>query len=77
MKNITKSLTLLFSALLFATNLLAQEEMTFFNNINEEEQKSIDALVMYPEDTRLAILEVSQNPGLLIKMNKLQEQSDD
>ena len=77
MKNRIQNLVLLLLLSSLSISIQAQDESAFFAQINEEEQKSIDALVMYPEETRRAILEVSQHPALLIKMDKLQNQSSE
>ncbi len=51
---------------------LAQSEQALLNQILEEEQKTIEALALYPSNTRLAILEASKFPEALIKLETMQ-----
>jgi len=44
-------------------------------NLEEEEIENIDALAIYPEDTRLAILQACLYPEVLIKIKKVQEKT--
>lgn len=50
----------------------AQSDKALLRELAEENRKSIEALVLYPEDARLAILESSKHPEVLIKMKSLQ-----
>lgn len=56
-------------------SLAAQPGGSLLAELAEEEKDAVNALVMYPEDTRLAILESSQYPEALIKMQRLQSQT--
>lgn len=71
MKNHLKMLALLvLTALpLFA---LAQTEKALLAQLLEEEQKTVEALALYPAPTRTAILEAAKYPESLIKLESLQ-----
>lgn len=59
--------------LLLAPGLIqAQTEKEWLADLAEEEEEAINALVLYPEETRLAILEVSMYPEALIKLESIQ-----
>lgn len=55
--------------------LTAQPGGSLLAQLAEEEKDAVNALAMYPEDTRLAILESSKYPEALIKMQRLQSQT--
>ena len=55
--------------------LSAQGGQSLLAQLAEEEKDAVNALAMYPEDTRLAILESSKYPEALIKMQRLQTQT--
>lgn len=62
----------------FAINIQAQEDArVLLENLEEEELKNIDALAMYPEDTRLAILQTTLHPEALIKIQRIQSKTKD
>jgi hypothetical protein len=79
MKNVTlqiaglASFFLLALVLFFPSNIQAQNDVrTLLENLEEEELQNIDALAMYPEDTRLAILQATLHPEALIKIQRIQ-----
>ncbi|MEI6408063.1 MAG: hypothetical protein WCR52_01655 [Bacteroidota bacterium] len=53
----------------------AQNDAALLRDLAAENQKSVDALVLYPTETRLAILEATKYPELLIKMQDLRERT--
>ena len=57
--------------------LNAQPGQSLLEELADEEKDAVNALVMYPEDTRMAILESSQYPEALIKMQRLQTQTSE
>lgn len=57
--------------------LMAQNGDAILQKLSEEDQESLKALVMYPEETREAIFIASQQPAALIKMKKIQERTAD
>lgn len=65
---------LLFLALL-APTLLAQTDRALLRELAEENKKSVEALALYPADTRLAILESAKHPEILIKMKGLRDKT--
>ncbi|MCB0629244.1 MAG: hypothetical protein R2824_02710 [Saprospiraceae bacterium] len=76
MKN-THVLSLIFAALLISTSLLlkAQTDEALFTDWQEEDKAAIEALVVYPEATRLAILETARYPELLIRLESMQAET--
>lgn len=53
----------------------AQTDIALLRDLAEENKKSVDALVLYPPETRLAILEATQYPEVLIKMQGMREKT--
>jgi hypothetical protein len=51
--------------------VFAQSDKALLQELSEENKKSIEALVLYPEDVRLAILETTKYPEILVKMQNL------
>ncbi len=52
--------------------ILAQTEKELLAQLLEEEQSTVEALALYPESTRVAILEAARYPESLIKLESLQ-----
>ncbi len=53
----------------------AQTERVLLDELVAEDEEAINALVLYPEDTRLAILEATKYPEALIKLENVQSKS--
>ena len=53
----------------------AQSDKELLAQLVAEDQDAINALVLYPEDTRLSILEATQHPEALIKLESIQSQT--
>ena len=69
-----KILMLLFSVLVLSvTGSHAQNDNAILEKLLTEDSIEINALVLYPDSTRRSILEVSQYPEVLLKMQSLQE----
>ena len=79
MKNPMFLLIRLTLLLLLGSSLLltAQPGGSLLAQLAEEEKDAVNALALYPEDTRLAILESSKYPEALIKMQRLQSQTSE
>ncbi|HET6244083.1 MAG: DUF3300 domain-containing protein [Bacteroidetes bacterium] len=74
-----KKIALMFISTAFSLlimNCKAQEngKQTFYKII-EEDKSSIDALSLYPEETRNAILEASLYPEIILKLENIQSQT--
>ncbi len=54
---------------------VAQTEEQLLAQLLEDERTSVEALVLYPEKTRLAILEASKYPETLIKLESMQSRT--
>jgi len=62
--------------LLFMTGaVFGQTDKALLRDLAKDNQKSIEALALYPEDARLAILEASKYPEVLIKMQGIREKT--
>ncbi len=70
---------ILFPALLFLLSIAcpAQTEQELLTQLLEEEKNTVDALVLYPAETRSAILEASQFPEALIRLEAMQSKTSD
>ena len=53
----------------------SQSDKELLSELIADDRESVDALVMYPADTRLAILEVAMNPEILMRMKGIQNNS--
>jgi len=72
MKLIPKFLSLVAFWMLFGSSVaVAQTDVALLRDLAEENKKSVEALVLYPSDTRLAILEATKHPEVLIKMQDM------
>lgn len=69
----TSSLVLLFFLLL--TSGQAQDDKALLAELVAADEEAVNALVLYPEETRMAILEVSLYPEALIKLEHIQSQT--
>lgn len=59
--------------IIFITNSInGQENRTIFIDLVKEEQEAVNAIVLYPEETRMAILNASSYPEALIKIESIQ-----
>ena len=61
--------------LISGTFLAGQSEKEMIKTMMDEDRSVIDALVMYPEDTRNEIFQISTHPELLIRIQNLQTKS--
>ncbi len=76
MKNIPKFLSLVAVWLVLCQAVtLAQTDIALLRDLAEENKKSVEALVLYPSETRLAILEATKHPEVLIKMQDMREKT--
>ncbi|MBL7797411.1 MAG: hypothetical protein JNJ90_13025 [Saprospiraceae bacterium] len=67
---------LIFSSILLALSTgFAQTDKALLRDLAKENRKSIEALALYPEDARVAILEASKYPEVLIKMQGIREKT--
>ena len=70
-----KVLTLCSMVLLVGGQLFAQADKALLRDLAEENKQSVEALALYPEDTRLSILEAAKYPEVLIKMQNIREKT--
>ena len=63
------------AATIIVFNCKAQNAKETFNNIIEEDRTSIEALVLYPEETRNAILEACLYPEVITKLENIQSKT--
>ncbi len=55
--------------------VLAQTDVALLKDLADENKKSVDALILYPSETRLAILEATKYPEVFIKMQDMREKT--
>ena len=60
---------------LFVHTGTAQTDLSLLGDLAEENKKSVEALVLYPPETRLAILQATKNPEILVKMQNIREKT--
>ena len=60
---------------LWPDQVKAQTDKELLIELVAEEQEAVNALVLYPEETRKAILEATQYPEILIKVESIQSQT--
>lgn len=60
---------------LFAHAGIAQTDLSLLGDLAEENKKAVEALVLYPTETRLAILQATKSPEILIKMQNMREKT--
>lgn len=73
MKNAFKYLLL--CALWMPFTVKAQTDRALLADLAEENKASVEALVLYPSETRLAILEATKYPEVLIKMQNMRDKT--
>ncbi|HXC07192.1 MAG TPA: hypothetical protein VNZ86_20670, partial [Bacteroidia bacterium] len=62
--------------LLTASGLLAQDnDQVMMKQIEHDNQATIDAISLYPTDTRRDILEAARYPEIVVRLNAMQKQS--
>jgi hypothetical protein len=76
LKNLNPLLIVFFIVVL-SLNSFAQTDKEILKELATEEQEAVNALVLYPEDTRLSILNATQYPEALIKMENIQAQTSE
>ncbi len=64
-----------FFLLFFSSTLSAQNDKALLRELAEENKKSVEALALYPAETRLAILEAAKYPEVLIKLDKARQKT--
>lgn len=75
MKAYPKVVAIIAGLILMPLLAFAQNEKTLLAQLLEEEQQTVEALALYPTDTRTAILEASKFPEALIKLETIQGKS--
>jgi hypothetical protein len=63
--------------LLFSSYINGQGEKELLREMMEEDRSVVDALVMYPEDSRNDIFQISTHPELIIRIQSLQSRTKD
>ncbi|MBL7774374.1 MAG: DUF3300 domain-containing protein [Saprospiraceae bacterium] len=72
----TRLFALLFGAFICAgTASFAQTDRALLRELAQDNKQAVEALVLYPEETRLAILEAAQHPEALIKMQGIRQKT--
>lgn len=61
--------------LLAATVMSSAQDEKSLSQLNEDEQMVVEAIALYPEEQRIAILKVSAHPEIPVRLDKLRERS--
>jgi hypothetical protein len=77
-----KTLKLSISTLaLICTNILSgyaqQDDRDMLNRVEQDDQKAVDAIAMYPADIRRDIFTAAESPEILVRLNAMQKQTKD
>lgn len=59
----------------FQVSALRGQERSLVRDLSEKQQKAVEALILYPEKLRNAVLEASLYPEILVKISNIQERS--
>lgn len=70
-----KNLSICLFILLIPAFLASQDDKSLLSQLVAEERETVDALVLYPEETRIAILEACLYPEVLVKTTRIQERT--
>ena len=77
MKNFLKILALTGILICFNLNIFAQEdEEDLFLQLEQDDQTAIDAIAMYPAQTRVDILESSKFPEIIVRLDAMQKKTE-
>lgn len=60
---------------LFSANMYAQKK-GILHYLSEEEQSAVEAIALYPEKERAAVLEASLNPEILVRMESIKRTTE-
>lgn len=63
--------------MLIGIQLYAQDHKLAVDALTESERKSIEAIALYPKEIRLAVLEITTAPALMIQIKRMQETSQE
>ncbi len=77
MKKPSRSLALAGLVLCFGFTAQAQDDQAMMKQIEHDNQAALDAIALYPTDTRKDILEASKYPEIVVRLNAMQKQSRD
>ncbi len=76
MKHFPKLSSLIAIGLVFTQTIaFTQTDAALLRDLAEENRKTVEALALYPSVTRLAILEATKHPEVLIKMQSIRERT--
>ena len=70
---------MVFMFFLMATGTLciAQDDRALLKKVVQENQEAVDAIAMYPTETRRIIFEATEYPEVISKLNAMQKNSQD
>ena len=67
--------TWILTAFVALLSLTAQATNDWFDNLSEADREALEALVLYPSDVRQAILLAGTHPEILVRLERLQSES--
>ena len=78
MKKIISGIVLIFLILVAWINCKAQDDnRAMLRQVIKENQEAVDAIAMYPTETRKIIFEASEYPEVIAKLNAMQKNTQD
>jgi hypothetical protein len=78
MKKISSEVLTMFFIIATGIKCVAQDEgRSLLNQVIKKNQESVDAIAMYPRETRKIIFEATEYPEVIAKLNAMQKNSQD
>lgn len=78
MKKIYNELVLMFLIVVTGIRCVAQDDnRSLLKRVVQENQETVDAIAMYPTETRKIIFEATEYPEVIAKLNEMQKNSQD
>ena len=77
MKKINRGIVFMFFLLATGTIGIAQDNRALLKKVVQENQEAVDAIAMYPTETRRIIFEATEYPEVISKLNAMQKNSQD
>src|ERR1035437_203983 len=78
MKKIYNELVLMFLIVVTGIRCVAQDDnRSLLKRVVQENQETVDAIAMYPTETRKIIFEATEYPEVITKLNEMQKNSQD
>src|ERR1035437_9047443 len=77
MKKLNYGMMFMFFLMATGTLCIAQDDRALLKKVVQENQEAVDAIAMYPTETRRIIFEATEYPEVISKLNAMQKNSQD